>query len=97
VSLWLASCPLQGKDGGTSDAGTAGQGADMASPAPPELLAALNPCTDLASLVERVCRNNLRWVVVSQAGIAAWEDRDQAGWARVQTWLAERQVTIIRI
>lgn len=65
------------------------------SDSPP--MAELNPSTDLASLVERVCQNNLRWVVVPAAALAAWEQRDPSGWAKVLPWLAIKGVTIVRI
>jgi len=61
------------------------------------ILAELNPSTDLASLVERVCQNNLRWVVVPAAALAAWEQRDPSGWAKVLTWLETKGVTIVSI
>ena len=70
---------------------------NFAAPPLATLLAELNPKTDLAGLVNRVWRLNLPWVVVPDAAISAWEKRDQAGWAKVKAWLAERNVTIVRI
>jgi hypothetical protein len=61
------------------------------------LLAELNPNTDLAGLVERVARNNLPWVVVPAVALAAWEERDPAGWVKVSAWLAAKGVTIVRV
>ena len=67
------------------------------SPGSEAILAELNPSTDLASLVERVCRNDLPWIVVPALALAAWEQRDPSGWAKVRTWLATKGVTIVRI
>jgi hypothetical protein len=61
------------------------------------LLTELNPSTDLASLVERVYRNDLPSIVVPALAIAAWEQRDPSGWAKVRTWLETKGVTIVRI
>jgi hypothetical protein len=61
------------------------------------ILAELNPSTDLASLVERVRRNDLPWIVVPALAVAAWEQRDPSGWAKVRTWLETKGVTIVRI
>jgi hypothetical protein len=61
------------------------------------ILEELNSSTDLASLVERVCRNNLTLMVVPAAALAAWEQRDPSGWAKVFTWLAIKGVTIVHI
>lgn len=66
----------------------------MVSPA--ALLAELGTNTDLAGLVERVCRNNLPWVVVSESALTAWKERDPVGWGKVLDWLAARGVTIVR-
>ena len=56
----------------------------------------LNPNTDLASLVERVYRNDLPWIVVPAPALAAWEQWDPSGWAKVRTWLENKGVTIVR-
>lgn len=64
---------------------------------PTALLAELNPGTDLAWLVERVCRNNLPWVVVPASALRAWQQRDPAGWEKVSKWLAANGITIVRI
>jgi hypothetical protein len=61
------------------------------------IFAELNPSTDLASLVERACRNDLPWIVVPALAVAAWEQRDPSGWAKVRTWLETKGVTIVRI
>lgn len=61
------------------------------------LLAELKPNTDLASLIERVCRGALPWVVVPGTALAAWEQRDPAGWVKVSAWLAANGITIVRI
>ena len=70
--------------------------ADSRSVPPAELLAELGTKTDLAGLVERVCRSNLPWVVVSESAITAWNARDPVGWAKVSSWLSLRGVTIVR-
>lgn len=59
------------------------------------ILAGLHPNTDLASLVGRVRRDNLRWLVVPTPALAAWERRDPAGWANVLRWLETKGVTIV--
>jgi hypothetical protein len=61
------------------------------------ILAELNPSTDLASLVERVSRNNLPWVVAPAPAVAAWERRDPSGWASVLRWFEAKGVTIVRV
>lgn len=61
------------------------------------LIAELNSNTDLPSLIERVVRNSLPWVVIPAAALTAWEERDPAGWAKVSAWLAVNEVTIVRI
>lgn len=61
------------------------------------LLAELSPNTDLARLVERVSRNCLPRMVVARTALAAWEERDPLGWAKVAEWLAAKGVTIVRV
>ena len=61
------------------------------------LLAELSRTTDLAWLVERVAQDHLPWVVVPEAALAAWEQRDPVGWAKVAAWLAAKRVTVVRI
>jgi hypothetical protein len=53
--------------------------------------------TELAWLVERVCRNNLPWVVVAGSAVAAWQERDPVGWEKVSAWLAANGIAIVRI
>jgi len=48
-------------------------------------------------LVERVSRVDLPWVVIPEAAIAAWEERDPTGWEKVSAWLAVQSITIVRI
>jgi hypothetical protein len=62
-----------------------------------DLLTDLGSDSDLARLVQRVTSDQLPWVVVSAAAISAWTRRDPAGWAKVQAWLAERGVAIVKI
>ncbi|MGH7299094.1 MAG: hypothetical protein ACREJE_01610 [Candidatus Rokuibacteriota bacterium] len=64
---------------------------------PSDLLAELGPQADLAPLVNRAVQNDLPWVVVSSAAVAAWEQRDPAAWARVSQWLAAKRVAVVQI
>jgi hypothetical protein len=60
------------------------------------LLADLKGNTDLAWLIERVVRHNLPWVVVPDAALEAWEERDPVGWRKVAEWLAMNGIAVIR-
>jgi|SRR6185503_7372416 len=62
-----------------------------------QLLSELSPNRDLVWLVERVSRVDLPWVVIPEAAIAAWEERDPTGWEKVSAWLAVQSITIVRI
>lgn len=62
-----------------------------------ELLAGLDPGTDLVRVVERVFRDKLPHLIVSAAAEEAWTTKDGPGWTRVREWLATRSVAIIRI
>jgi hypothetical protein len=62
-----------------------------------ELLATLTPCTDLVRVVERVCRAQLSYIIVSATTEAAWAAKDPAGWARVREWLSAQHVQIVRV
>ena len=53
--------------------------------------------TELVWLVERVCQNELPWVVVSGGALTAWQQRDPAGWEKVSKWLAANGITVVRI
>jgi hypothetical protein len=79
-----------------STGGHDGSGSTTSAP-PAALLAQLNRSTDLAWLVERVCRNNLPWVVVPGSALTAWQQRDPAGWEKVSAWLGAKGITIVRI
>ena len=61
------------------------------------LVGELSPNTDLRWLVERVCQTNLPWVVIPEAAVAAWEQRDPAGWEKVSEWLAVQGVVVVRV
>ena len=65
------------------------------SDAPP--LAHGDLSAELAWLVERVCQNNLPWVVVTSSALTAWQERDPTGWEKVSGWLAAKGVAIVRI
>jgi hypothetical protein len=71
--------------------------ADTSAMPPAELLAELRTTTDLASLVERVSRSKLRWVVVSESALKAWKERDPTGWEKVSDWLGAKGITIVRM
>jgi hypothetical protein len=74
------------------------QGEDVSSqPLGERLPADLDPKTDLARLVERVRREGLPWVVVSNAALDGWQRRDPTGWELVRRWLAARGVVIVRV
>ena len=77
----------------TSDDSPGGDSARMAS-----IFAELNldPSTDLASLVERVYRNDLARIVVPALAVAAWEQRDPSGWVKVLTLLESKGVSVVR-
>ena len=62
-----------------------------------DLLDDLGTDTDLARLVHRVCQDQLPWVVVSSAAVAAWMRRDPNGWQKVADWLAAQGVALVRI
>ena len=74
-----------------------GDSGSPSSAPPAALLAELSPGTDLAWLVERVCRNNLPWVVVPASALTAWQQRDPAGWEKVSGWLAAKGIAIVRV
>jgi len=61
------------------------------------LLADLKGNTDLARLVERAVRQDLLWVVVPDAALKAWAERDPVGWKKVAEWLAGNGIPVIRI
>jgi hypothetical protein len=52
---------------------------------------------DLAGLVERVRQSQQPWVVVAAVALAAWQERDPAGWEKVSKWLAANGVAVVRI
>jgi hypothetical protein len=62
-----------------------------------DLLDDLGADTDLARLVRRVCQDQLPWVVVSSAAVAAWMRRDSESWQKVADWLAAQGVALVRI
>lgn len=61
-----------------------------------ELLDELGTDTDLARLVQRVCREQLPWVVVSNGAVAGWMQRDPQGWQKVSDWLTAQGVSLVR-
>jgi hypothetical protein len=62
-----------------------------------DLLDDLGADNDLARLVRRVCQDQLPWVVVSSAAVAAWMRRDPESWQQVADWLAAQGVALVRI
>ncbi len=61
------------------------------------LLADPDLSTDLVCLVERVCQNELPWVVVSGAALTTWQQRDPIGWEKVSERLAANGISVVRI
>lgn len=53
--------------------------------------------TDLARLVEAVLRNKSPYVVVPIQAVASWERREPQHWARVSGWLADSNVSLVKV
>ena len=53
--------------------------------------------TDLARLVEAVLRNKPPYVVVPIQAVAFWERREPQHWARVSRWLADSNVSLVKV
>ena len=53
--------------------------------------------TDLARLVEAVIRNKPPYVVVPIQAVVSWERREPAHWARVSGWLADSNVSLVKV
>jgi hypothetical protein len=51
----------------------------------------------LAMLVTRASQRNRRWIVVTRAAVAAWEQREPLAWARVQAWLSAERIQMIQV
>ena len=55
------------------------------------------PIADLTWLVERMSRNGLPWVMVSNAAAARWQEQDPEGWSDVARWLDAQGVMLVKI
>ena len=53
--------------------------------------------TDLARLVEAVMRNKPPYVVVPIQAVVSWERREPDHWARVSDWLADSNVSLVKV
>jgi len=53
--------------------------------------------TDLARLVEAVIRNKPPYVVVPIQAVTSWERREPDHWARVSGWLADSNVSLVKV
>ena len=53
--------------------------------------------TDLARLVEAVLRNRPPYVVVSSQAVTSWERREPQHWAKVSGWLADSNVSLVKV
>ena len=53
--------------------------------------------TDLARLVEAVIRNKPPYVVVPIQAVTSWERREPDHWARVSDWLADSNVSLVKV
>jgi hypothetical protein len=53
--------------------------------------------TDLARFVEAVLRNRPPYVVVSSHAVTSWERREPQHWAKVSGWLAESNVSLVKV
>ena len=53
--------------------------------------------TDLARLVETVIRNKPPYVVVPIQAVVSWERREPDHWARVSDWLADSNVSLVKV
>ena len=53
--------------------------------------------TDLVRLVEAVIRNKSPYVVVPIQAVTSWERREPDHWARVSGWLADSNVSLVKV
>ena len=53
--------------------------------------------TDLARFVEAVIRNKPPYVVVPIQAVTSWERREPDHWARVSGWLADSNVSLVKV
>ena len=53
--------------------------------------------TDLARFVEAVLRNRPPYVVVSGQAVTSWERREPQHWAKVSGWLADSNVSLVKV
>jgi hypothetical protein len=53
--------------------------------------------TDLARFVEAVLRNRPPYVVVSSQAVTSWERREPQHWTKVSGWLADSNVSLVKV
>jgi hypothetical protein len=53
--------------------------------------------TDLARFVEAVLRKRPPYVVVSSQAVTSWERREPQHWAKVSGWLADSNVSLVKV
>jgi len=53
--------------------------------------------TDLARIVEAVVRDRRPYVKIPVQTVRSWERRAPADWARVASWLAAQNVTVVQV
>ena len=52
---------------------------------------------DLARFVEAVLRNRPPYVVVSSQAVTSWERWEPQHWAKVSGWLADSNVSLVKV
>ena len=53
--------------------------------------------TDLARFVEAVLRNRPPYVVVPSQAVTSWERREPQHWIKVSGWLADSNVSLVKV
>ena len=56
-----------------------------------------NSPTDLARLVEAVVRDGVPHVTIPVEAVSSWKRRAPDHWAKVASWLAAQNVTVIQV
>ena len=56
-----------------------------------------NSPTDLLRVVEAVVRDGLPHVMIPVAAVRSWKRRAPDHWAKVASWLAAQNVTVIQV
>ena len=60
-------------------------------------LGELESSTGLARFVDAVVRNGMPYVIVPAAAVKAWQRDEPRAWAKVEGWLAARQVAVVAV